>query len=189
MAVDLRPPPTVQTPRRSAARQSSGTTAKTSPTPSQMNDARTQERKDGLDQYVNSGVAIMMIARQHADAQALATHGPKITGELATLANTHEKLGSAIDKAIAASPFAGLVMAVMPLAMQLAVNHGFIKNPGVLAGLGIQPKESLEAEGRQAEQRLMLEALKAQKAYEEEQLAFQRELAEMNGGGSHGVSE
>lgn len=186
MPVDLTPPPT----RTRRVSNASGTAkSKNTSTPSQEMDARTQERKDGLDGYVQTGVAVSMLLRQHADAQALAVHGPKITAEVAQLANRYEKLGTAIDKMIAAGPFAALAMAVMPLAMQLAVNHGYIKNPAMLAGLGVQPKEALEAEGKAAEQRMVLDALQKQRDFAEQEAKFQRELAQLSESNGHGIPE
>ena len=149
-------------------------------------DAKAAERKAGLDNYVASATGILMLARQYPDAQAVAIHGPKITAEVATLAGRYENLGVKIDKLIAASPFAGLVMAVMPLALQVAVNHGLIKSPAMFAQLGIQSPEVLEAEGKAAEMKMMRDAIEAQKRYAAEQAAFNAELADFsaNGAGS-----
>jgi hypothetical protein len=175
MAVDLTPPPTRQ--RRTSTAKTPGTSTPAK-TPSQEMDAKTQERKEGLDQYVQTGVALLMLTRQYADAQATAMHGPKVTTEVAKLCNRYEKMAGAIDKAIAAGPLAGLITASLPWAMQLAVNHGLIRNPGVLAGMGVQPKEVLEAEGQKAERDMILRAIEAQRQYEQEQAAFNAELAE-----------
>jgi hypothetical protein len=179
MAVDLTPPPTRQR-RTSTAAKAPGvsTPAKT---PSQEMDAKTQERKDGLDAYIQTGVALLMLSRQYADAQATAIHGPRVTTEVAKLCNRYEKMAGAIDKAIAAGPLAGLITAALPWAMQLAVNHGLVRNPGVLAGMGVQPKESLEAEGRKAELDMIRRAVEAQRQYESEQAALAEFVQDQNG--------
>lgn len=170
MALNLTPPKAA--PRKSAAPSSSARVGA-------ITDQKSAERSEGLNGYLGSATALLMLFRQYADAQAMSMHGPKVVSEVVSLATRYEKLAGAIDKAIAASPFAGLIMAVMPLGMQLAVNHGLIQNPAALAGMGIQSKEALEAEGRQAQQRMMLQALQAQKKYAEEKAAFEAELAEL----------
>jgi len=71
---------------------------------------------------------------KYADAAAIADHGPNISREAASLAQQNEKIGQWIDYLTEAGPYAGLITAVLPLALQLLANHGRIdhsKVPGV----------------------------------------------------------
>ena len=71
--------------------------------------------------------AIGLLARkQYADAGAIRNHGPGIARELVILADTDERVGSFVDYLTTAGPYTGLMMAVLPLVLQIAANHGRI---------------------------------------------------------------
>lgn len=87
-----------------------------------------------------------LLARgMYADAGAIADHGPRISIELATLAESDSRIASVVDYLTSAGPYTGLVLAVLPLALQLAANHGRI-DPDRAAGLGVKNPRELEAE-------------------------------------------
>jgi hypothetical protein len=113
MPVEMAP----QAPKRSAAPKRTAVTAKQD-TASRMT-ARS-EAVNGIFQIT----AVGCVARGwYADAGAIAQHGPKISAELVTLAETDSRIASLVDYLATAGPYTGLLLAVLPLAFQIAVNH------------------------------------------------------------------
>src|SRR5882757_7282010 len=96
--------------------------AKSKPSPTMQ--AKRNTREEGVNGLFQLATGLCMMTGQHADAQAFAMHGPNIAPEIAAIAEDYDKVGEAIDKLVAVGPFAGLLTAVLPLALQLAVNHG-----------------------------------------------------------------
>lgn len=141
--------------------------------PSPAAQAKRGAREEGINGLFQLGTAVCMMTGQHADAAAFATHGPKIAPEVASIAEDYEKVGEVIDKLIAVGPFAGLLTAVLPLALQLAVNHGR-GNAAVFADFGVVSKETLEAQGQAAALRQATAAVESQRQAEAEFIAAQR---------------
>jgi hypothetical protein len=164
VALDLTKP--ITPPRKNAPRRQAPKTDPNAQTP------RAANRTEKLTEQTGAIVGILLILNQYADAGAVAVHAPNIARELANVAEDHEKIGDAIDKIIAVGPYAGLFMAVMPLGMQLAVNHGVIKNPEMLAGVGVVPKEVIEARGKAKLAEMQTEALMQLQAAEAERNAI-----------------
>jgi hypothetical protein len=113
----------------------------------------------------------LLATKQYADAGAITQYWPTIAKELAELAETQEPIARVIDPLLQVGPFAGLIAAVLPLAMQLAVNHGRIK-PGALGTvpattLASQVETSMALQDLQAAQ-LQLEAEKQAAAAKQE---------------------
>lgn len=147
------------------------TPAKPKVTPAQT--AKRNAREEGINGLFQLGAAVCMMTGQHADAAAFGTHGPKIAPEVAAIAEDYERVGDVIDKLIAVGPYAGLLTAVLPLALQLAVNHGR-GNAAVFADFGVVSKETLEAQGQAAALRQATIAIEAQRHAEAEFVAAQR---------------
>ena len=84
----------------------------------------------------------------YADAAATSIHGPNVARELATLADTDERIASIIDYLTTAGPYTGLIMAVLPFALQIAANHGRIDATKTMMP-GIREPAELEKEMRQ----------------------------------------
>ncbi len=108
--------------------RSSGTTRARAPRQS-IGDQREQAML-GLFQ---GGQAVCLFTKQYADAAAIGAHAQPISHEVSALAATDEKVAAAVDKLLVVGPYTALAMAVIPLAMQLAVNHGLLpsgKVPG-----------------------------------------------------------
>jgi hypothetical protein len=116
------------------------TTTRVKATPQQPV-SKTKERSDGLEGYAQLAQAGLIAFRQYADAGALGLHFPKIAEEIAKLASADDRVAGWIDPIIAAGPYTALIAAVLPLAMQLGVNHGRMK-PGAM---GTVPKNLLSA--------------------------------------------
>lgn len=152
------------------------------PTPTQ--NAKRNAREEGVNGLFQLGTMLCMMTGQHADAQAFATHGPKISPEIAKIAEDYDKVGEAIDRMVAVGPFAGLLTAVLPLALQLAVNHGK-GNAAMFADFGVVSRETMHANGNAAVMRQAAAAMEAQRAAEQEfvaaQIAVQNSAAAANG--------
>jgi uncharacterized membrane-anchored protein len=79
------------------------------------------------------GQAIALFTKQYADAAAIGAHAQPISHEVSALAATDDKVAKLVDSLLVVGPYTALAMAVLPFAMQLAVNHGFLpsgKIPG-----------------------------------------------------------
>jgi hypothetical protein len=129
------------------------------------------ERQEGLEGLGQIGTGLCLATGQFADAGAIGQHWPNIARETATLAGKYEPVANVVDKLIMIGPFAALLSAVLPFALQLAVNHGRIGDAAILGGFGVMPKEALEAQGRATAMRMVQAAM-------EEQMKAQRELQE-----------
>lgn len=61
-----------------------------------------------------------------ADAAAIAMHAEGVATAIADLAVEDARIAAVLDKLTAVGPYSALVGAVMPLAVQLAANHGIV---------------------------------------------------------------
>lgn len=150
-------------PPRSRAQKPQGAPRKT------QKDSRA-EAVGGLFQLASFGCVMV---GNYADAAAIGEHGPNISGELATLAAQNERIGTYIDYLTQAGPYAGLVTAVLPLALQLLANHkriDYAKVPGLTA------PEVLEARVEGEMRQVALAQMREQQAQKE---AYDREMAQM----------
>lgn len=138
MAIDLsalKAPPSAAPVKRGPGRPRK--VADSTPKPS-----RFEERANGLmglGQLLQGG---LMLGKQYADAAAIGMHWQPVATEVARLAETLEPVAKTVDMLIQAGPYAALIQAVMPLAMQLAANHGYV--PATMTG--IVPPEVLRTQ-------------------------------------------
>src|SRR5271166_728634 len=108
--------------------------------------AITAAREEGLEGLAQIGTAVLILTKNYADAGAVDMHAKPIAHEVALLAEGNEKVGNIVDRITAMGPYAGLLTAVMPLAMQLLVNHDRIQaNAAGLFGGQVMSKEALAA--------------------------------------------
>lgn len=121
---------------------------------------------------------------QYADAGALAMHGPATANELAKLAEINPWIGKGIDSLDIVGPWAGLVTALMPLTLQLMVNHGKIA-PERVASMGVYPPAMLEAQAKAQLAQMQQAAVEAQRAAEDQYREAQSALAKDNGSTNH----
>lgn len=153
------PPPLKKSPASTSAR-------KPAAKPSKI-DERT-EAVNGLFQ-LGGGVALMF--GQWADAGACSTHGPNISRELASVAEKNERIGNLVDYLTAVGPYAGLLTAVLPFALQLLVNHGRMPAHPALSQIGVMPSETLankaQAEVLELQAKMAQEMADAQRAQQE----------------------
>ena len=114
-------------------------------------------REEGLTGLFQLAAAGCVMSRNYADAGAIATHGKKIAAEAALLGDKFpDTFGKYLDFTKEVGPFAGLIMAVIPLGMQIMVNHKRIAPAPALAQFGVTSREAMEMAGES--QQLAMEA-------------------------------
>jgi hypothetical protein len=84
----------------------------------------------------------LIATRQYADVATIDKHWGSVSEELAKLADAQPAFGNVIDNMTKAGPYAGLIVAVLPMVLQIGVNHGRVQ-PGML---GTVPKNLLAAQ-------------------------------------------
>lgn len=105
-----------------------------------------QAREEGLKGIAQIGTAACILTKNYADAGALDMHAEPIAHEIAVLASENEKVATIVDRVTAMGPYAALIGAVMPLALQLLVNHDRVKPDAAgLFGGKVMSKEALAA--------------------------------------------
>lgn len=161
MPVTSAPPP----PSKSAAPKT------TAPRKPDLTAART-EALTGLGQLAQ---VPLIAARQTADAGAIAMHWPRVSQELASLAGKDERVAKLIDPLMQAGPYAGLITALLPLIMQLGVNHGMVQ-AGVM---GTVPAATLASQMDTALAQAQLEALTVQRDAEEQARKLRDEISSL----------
>jgi hypothetical protein len=136
---------------------------------------------DGIFQLAGMG---FVMAGQFADAGAIDMHGHGVSVEVAELAAKNESIAKVTDSLLQIGPYAGLVVAVMPMVMQLLVNHKVIPAEKMPASSGIVQPSVLEAQVKTAMAQQALEAMRLQREAEEElkrqQAEFQAEMKSSN---------
>lgn len=138
MPIDTSPRPTApRTPPRKAGASVGKHVIKA---PADITSART-EALNGLGQI---GALVLVMRGSYADAGAIAQHGPGISAETAKLAEQNESIANLIDYLTQAGPYMGLVSVVLPLVLQLAVNHNRIDASKLSPELGVLPPDILE---------------------------------------------
>jgi len=134
--------------------------------------AERREAVDGIFQLAGFGCIMM---RQYADAGAIGMHSPPVATELVALSEKNESIARALDYLTEAGPYAGLIVAVMPLVLQIAANHGIVKAE-LVGGAGIVPPAALESQVKADMARQAAEALREQQRAEQELAALAAEL-------------
>jgi hypothetical protein len=141
-----------------------------------------QKREEGLNGVGQLGIAGCLLAKQYADAGAIGKHWPRVSHELAALSDTNEGVAKVVDLVTEIGPYGALLLAVMPLIMQLAANHGMIKADNALGG-DIVPPAVLEAQMKADIATMQAEALRQQqqalREMAEAQADYEAELSRM----------
>jgi hypothetical protein len=137
------------------------------------------ERSQGLQGWAQI-LSIGCVAKGwYADAGAIGMHAENICDETARIADHDDKIAKGLDWLMMTGPYAALAGAVLPLALQLLVNHDRMNAP--MGMDGVVPKQALEAKVKAQVAKMQAEALKAQQEAEQELAEVQ---ASMNGDGS-----
>jgi hypothetical protein len=141
--------------------------------------AKTAARAEAVDGIFQIAGTVLVVTKNYADAGAIAIHKDNISIEVAKVADENEKFAALLDRLTAVGPYAGLLTAVLPLAMQLAANHGRI-DPLKAGGLmGVQSPEALVAQVQADLDTKKAEFLTAQKEAQEKANTAQRNLAQV----------
>jgi hypothetical protein len=146
-------PPKSATPRQSS-------TAKNAAAAQTAYQSQHDKRVEGVEGAFQAAGLILLIRKQYADAGAIGQHAHPIAEELASIADTNEKLAKWLDYFSVAGPYAGLVKASLPLLLQLMANHGTIPAEAG-AMFGVVSPDLLVLKGK-ADQALVEVALKLQ---------------------------
>lgn len=124
------PPPRKDAQSRPAVKRQSGKLA-----------AR-EEAAGGILQILGYGCVLV---GWHADAGAIGQHGPGLAHELAVVAETDSNLAKGLDSLLQVGPYGTLIVAAMPLALQVMANHGILK-PEAFAAAGVVSPAALSAD-------------------------------------------
>lgn len=151
------PPPVKSKPTSVAAAKSSAATA-----------ARTAAL-EGIGQLIQLP---LIITRQHADAGAVGLHWPSVAQETAKLAETQPKVAQVVDLLLRVGPYAGIIAAVLPFAVQIGVNHGRVA-PGAM---GSVPAVTLESQVQASIAQAELQGLRIQQEAQQEAARIRAEI-------------
>jgi hypothetical protein len=102
------------------------------------------ERAEGLEGWFSIAQVACIAKGWNADAGAIGIHGKKLAAETARVADGVEPIGKVLDMLSMTGPYAALMTAALPFAVQIAMNHKII--PETLALEGTQPPKALEAQ-------------------------------------------
>lgn len=133
---------------------------------------RIKTRAEGVAGLFTIAQMATLATGQLADFQTIEDHGPRISREAALIAEHNEKFGQTLDRMAEVSPYAGLLMAVLPFALQIMTNHGMLKGKNVTGVAGVVAPEVLETRARTAIAQAQAEAIRTQQEAE-------RDLAEL----------
>lgn len=120
---------------------------------------------------------------QFADSGAISMHAENISHEVAVLAEDNDAFAASIDSFLKVGPYAALIGAVLPLALQLLVNHNLIPQKFIPGGQ-VVPPDMLEAQVKTDLINMQMEVMKAQQAAEEELARLREEMANNANGSS-----
>jgi len=122
-----------------------------------------------------------ILVGQHADAGAIGMHGPRISLELARIAEDNEGVANVLDYLNKTGPYAGLILAVLPFTLQILANHGML-NAASLGAAGVVHPDVLRAQSEAELAKQQADAIRAQEAAEAELRAA---TASISGNGQH----
>lgn len=148
----------------------SGAPGDDSPAPQPKSGNTRLDAVNGLFQMVQMGC---VMGGQYADAGAIGLHGEAIATEVVSIADQNARIARAVDYLTEVGPYAGLIGAILPFALQLAANHKVIpssKVPGI-----VQP----EVLQMQMETEIKKQAMQQMKESSEVKAEFDRMVAEM----------
>lgn len=139
--------------------------------------AKTDAREEGLTGLAQIATGILIITKNYADAGAVDMHAAPIAHEIAVLAENDDRIANIVDRITAVGPYAALLTAVMPLALQILVNHDRIKPSAAgLMGGQVMSKEALEKKVEADILRAQAQFLKDAKEAQEEVARIQAEM-------------
>lgn len=154
--------------------------------PSRAQTAKREERATSVRSLFELAQFGCLSFGQYADAGAFALHGPAAAPQLAELAEINPWIAKGIDSLDIIGPWAGLLTALMPLTLQILVNHNRVPLERV-ASLGVQSPAALNAQAQAQLAEMQIAAL-AQQRESEERLAQARAQMEAQTAPGHAVA-
>jgi len=130
---------------------------RTASTPKKTTSVKDQ-RKEALEGIGQLAQVPLIAMKQFEDVGAFSVHWPNVAREVAELADSQEAIARVIDPLIKIGPYTGLVAAILPFAMQIAVNHGRV----AAGAMGTVPANSLAAQVEAGLAQAEMEALQTQ---------------------------
>lgn len=170
MAIDMS---AVSAPKR---RTSAQTSTPRKATPVAETRSLREVRREGLDGIGQVAAGILVLTSNMADAGAVSQYWPGVSKELAELADTNETIAGVADFLTKTGPYTALIMAVLPLGLQIAANHRMV-DAAALSSFGVIPPEVLEAQMKAEVMRQQAEALRAQQDLMAEMQEAEKQLA------------
>lgn len=134
----------------------------------------TAQRMEALSNLATFATVPLMAMKLYADVGAVSLHWPNVSKEIAELAGKNEQIARLVDPLMQIGPYAGLITAILPFAMQIGVNHGRLQ-PGAMNTV---PPTALSAQVETAMAKTELEALTIQRDAELAAAALRREIAD-----------
>lgn len=136
-------------------------------------------REKGLMGWAQIGQLACMWRGYLTDVGAISMHAPGICHEVAVMAEDNEQIAKGVDTLVAAGPYTALIASVLPLVVQLGVNHKRL--PESVAGAdGILPPDVLENQVKLNIERAKMEAAIAANQAREEMEEMQRRFQTAN---------
>ena len=126
--------------------------------------AVTEARAATLIDLASIPVAVCIATGNLADAGTIEIYWPRLSQEIAKLAEKQEEIGRLIDPLMKIGPYTGLLAVALPMAMQFAVNHG----KGSVGAMGTVSPDLLSAQIELRIAKAEAEALRAQADAERE---------------------
>jgi hypothetical protein len=114
----------------------------------------------------------LIAVKLYADAGAVSLYWPKIAREISLLADTNEQIAKLVDPLMQVGPYAGLITAVLPFALQIGVNHKRLP----AGAMGTVPASTLAAQIETALAKAELEALRTQYEAERQSRAMRDDI-------------
>jgi hypothetical protein len=115
------------------------------------------QRAEDVDGLFKMAAAACIMKGLYADAGAINVHSPNISREMAKLAEENAQVAKLIDYLTSAGPYSGILIAVLPFALQIAANHGRIDVDkaaglgGVMSAKDLEDRVKAELEHQRAE--------------------------------------
>jgi len=150
MAITSTPPPV----KRTTANTTKVTTSA----------SRKKDREEAVAGIGQLAQVPLVALGQLADAATIGMRWPAVAHEVAELADKDERIGKLCDVLLQVGPYAGLIAAVMPMAMQFMVNHGKVS----AGSMGTVSPTVLEAQMKTAIMQMEMQAKRQQMEAEQE---------------------
>lgn len=135
--------------------------------------ATLKARSDALCGFGQLAQVPLMATKQYADVGTITAHWPGVAHEIAKLADSQPKIAQLIDPLLQVGPYTGLITALLPFVLQIAVNHKAVA-PGAM---GTVHPDTIAAQVEAQIAKGELEALKIQMQSEREAHEVRQQIA------------